>query len=181
MGKTKALSLLAAGMLLFSATDSLAVKVDPRYLISPGKGVGAIKLSMPKSEVMKLLGNPNFSQKVAPDFAFAQWERQGLFVGFDGDSLENKVVLISVSNHKFSTDNGAKVGLKVSLLKKHYPLGKRMPDAKNITDWHDDRLGIGFIHRTHGNTLVNPAEDWVCDEIDVFSAARIVNPENPKK
>ncbi|MGE5707069.1 MAG: hypothetical protein ACM3YO_01955 [Bacteroidota bacterium] len=169
-------SFLVFGILALSATSAPA-KVAREHLIVPGRSVGAVRLSMLRSNVVHLLGAPSFSQKVAQDFAIAMWEKQGLFIGFDGDGHASKVVLISVSSPRFETENGAKVGLKASRLKRLYPKGTPMPPSRNIADWHDDRLGIGFVHRTYGSNPIRPHEDWACDEINVFAASRLVNTE----
>lgn len=169
-------SFLVLGILALSATSASA-EVARRHLIVPGRSVGFVHLSMSRNSVIRLLGVPSFGQKVAQDFAIAMWEKQGLFIGFDGDGHASKVVLISVSSPRFETANGARVGLKASRLKKLYPKGTPMPPSRNIADWHDDRLGIGFVHRTFGNNPIHPREDWACDEINVFAASRLLHTE----
>lgn len=163
-------ALIVVGVLL-EAPQAMAAKIDAKHLIVPGKAIGQIHLNMSRSEVNKRLGNPSSLADVTQDFSFAVWEKKHIFVGFDGNNIHNKVVLINVWDKNFQTANGTKVGQKISQIKKRYSKGRPMP-GQNIAEWHDDHLGIGFLHRTVGTAHVNPHSDWVCDEISVFAAIK---------
>ena len=101
------------------------------YLIVPGKSVGAIEIGKPiPNGVMQTLGKPTNYTKPEPgkngrDTGNYYWEGK-LNVKINDGRGDFNVFQILLSNPKYHTKNGIRVGTAVGDVKKAYPSGKRI-------------------------------------------------------